>query len=119
MSFDNVANSPQNPFKGQLFNKPTPAGTPGVNIYAGCKIDYKGNDATAANLHNILQGERTSTGGKVLKSNWNSKIFFFFSDHGASGFVSMPVGEPLYADRLRRTLRIMQIKKMYLLYKQH
>lgn len=42
LSYDDVANSSQNKFKGQLFNKPTPQGTPGVDVYAGCNIDYKG-----------------------------------------------------------------------------
>lgn len=30
MFADDVANSPENPFPGQLFNKPTTAGTPGI-----------------------------------------------------------------------------------------
>ena len=45
MAYDDVASSNQNPFKGQLFNKPT-GNNPGVDVYAGCVIDYKGNDVT-------------------------------------------------------------------------
>lgn len=45
MAYDDVASSSQNPFKGQLFNKPT-GNNPGVDVYAGCVIDYKGNDVT-------------------------------------------------------------------------
>lgn len=36
-----------NPYPGQIFNKPTVAGTPGEDVYAGCKIDYKGSKTTA------------------------------------------------------------------------
>jgi Peptidase C13 family len=33
-----------------------------------------------------------------LKSDENSKVFFFFADHGAPGLVAMPTGPYLYAD---------------------
>ena len=33
LAYDDIANNRSNPFKGQLFNKPTAAGTPGVNVY--------------------------------------------------------------------------------------
>jgi len=39
---DDIANNRENPYPGQIFNKPTAKGTPGVDVYAGCKIDYKG-----------------------------------------------------------------------------
>jgi legumain len=114
INFDDVASSSQNPFKGQLFNKPTPAGTPGVDVYANCKIDYRGNDATAANVINVLKGDSAATGGKpVLKSNANSKVFFTFFDHGAPGLVAMPVGGYLYADKFHETLKFMNANKMY------
>ena len=72
---------------GTLFNQPTPKGTPGDNVYDGCKIDYKRKEVTVDNLINIFKGKPTSTGGKTLKSDANSKIFFYFVDHGAPGNV--------------------------------
>ena len=30
---DDVANAEENPYPGQLFNKPTDSGTPGVDVY--------------------------------------------------------------------------------------
>jgi len=42
MQYDDIANDPQNPYKGQIFNKPTAVGTPGVDVYNGCKKDYTG-----------------------------------------------------------------------------
>ena len=47
LSYDDTANSSANPFPGQLFNKPTEAGTPGVDVYDGCTIDYTGDEVTA------------------------------------------------------------------------
>lgn len=55
MAYDDIASSSSNPFKGQVFNKPTNA-QPGVDVYAGCKINYKGKDVTPANYLAILRG---------------------------------------------------------------
>jgi len=41
MAYDDIAKDPENPFPGQVFNKP--ATGEGVDVYAGCNIDYKGN----------------------------------------------------------------------------
>ena len=115
MSYDDVATASQNPFKGQLFNKPTPKGTPGVDVYAGCNIDYKGKDVTPANVINVLEGNAKAAGGnqKVLKSNENSRVFFYFADHGAPGLVAMPAGGYLYADKFHGALKFMNENKMY------
>ena len=113
LSYDDVANSSQNPFPGQLFNKPTPAGTAGKDVYAGCKIDYKGSKTTAKNVINVLKGDAAAAGGPVLKSDANSKVFFYFADHGAPGLVAMPTGGYLYADKFHETLKYMNANKMY------
>lgn len=69
---------------------------------------------TAANFLAVLTGDDTTTGGKpVLKSNKDSKIFVFYSDHGAPGFVAMPTGGSLYADKLQMAIDTMQEKNMY------
>ena len=33
LAYDDIASSYYNPYPGQLFNEPTEAGTPGVNVY--------------------------------------------------------------------------------------
>jgi len=109
---DDVANSRSNPFPGKIFNKPSAAGTPGVDVYAGCNIDYKGKQATAETLLKVMKGDATA-GGKVLKSDANSKIFWYFADHGAPGLVAMPNGKYLYADELHETVKYMHTNKMY------
>jgi len=45
MMADDIANDPENPIPGKLFNKPT-GSHPGVDVYSGCKIDYRGTDVT-------------------------------------------------------------------------
>jgi len=96
MAFDDIANSPENPFPGKIFNKSTKRGHPGVDVYEGCKIDYKGKQVTKKTVLEVLQGD-SSAGGKVLKSDQNSKVFFNFVDHGAPHLVAMPDGGRLSA----------------------
>ncbi|CAK5035769.1 unnamed protein product [Meloidogyne enterolobii] len=39
----------------------------------------------------VLLGDKEKTGGKrVLESTKNDKVFIFFSDHGATGFINFP-----------------------------
>jgi len=114
LSYDDVANSSSNPFPGKLFNKPTAKGTPGVDVYEGCNIDYSGSDVTAENVIAVLKGDSAAANGnKVLGSTENSKVFFYFADHGAPGLVAMPVGKYLYADQFHETLQYMNENKMY------
>lgn len=112
IAYDDVANSSSNPYKGKLFNKPTESGTEGVDVYEGCKIDYKGKEATAKTLLGVLKGD-SSVGDKVLKSDENSKVFFYFADHGAPGLVAMPVGGYLYANQLNSAVEFMHENKMF------
>lgn len=48
----------------------------------------------------VLKGEATTNGGRVLETNENSKVFVFFSDHGAPGLIAFP-NQYLYADDLQ------------------
>lgn len=60
----------------------------------------------------VMKGD-ASAGGKVLKSNTNSKVFWYFADHGAPGLVAMPYGHYMYADELHSTIKYMHENKMY------
>jgi legumain len=95
-SYDDVANASQNPFKGKLYNKPT-GDAPGVDVYAGCVVDYKGADVTPKNFLAALRGDSAAVGGKkVLKSTSDDRVFINFSDHGAPGLIAFPTSY-LYA----------------------
>jgi len=65
LSYDDVANSTQNPVKGKLFNKPT-YDKPGKDVYAGCKIDYSGDAVTPENFLAVITGDAKTAGGRVL-----------------------------------------------------
>ena len=105
MAYDDVANSSLNRiFPGQIFNKPTPAGTPGVDVYAGCEIDYRGRDVNPKTFTQVLTGVATGTGsGKVLRSTRRDKVFVNFVDHGAVGLIGFP-RESMHAKELLAAL---------------
>lgn len=93
MMYDDVAHHWLNPAKGKLYNRPTAKGTPGVDVYAGCKIDYSGRDVYPKNFLNILKGDAsavTGGNGKVLKSTADDRVFINFVDHGAVGLIGFP-----------------------------
>jgi legumain len=112
--YDDAASSLLNPVPGTLFNKPTPEGTPGWNVYEGCEITYQNEAATKENFLAVLTGRSDLAGGlPVLQSGPDDKVFITFFDHGAPGLVAMPVGEPVYANELMDALKLMATRGMY------
>jgi len=120
MMEDDVANDKKNPYPGKLFNRPTAAGDPGVDVYDGCKVDYKGNDVTAKNFLAVLTGDVAAMKGKgvnglgkVLQSTATDNVFINFADHGGGEIVEMPNGPYLHAKDLVSTLQTMHTSNMY------
>jgi len=114
LMYDDIANSPENPFPGKLYNGPD--GENGTDYYEGLKIDYRGDSVNQANFLAILQGEadKVSGGnGRVLKSTQNDKLFVYFTDHGDTGVLFFPGFVPLSAYDLNNTLANMHAKKLY------
>lgn len=112
IAYDDVATSEFNPFEGKLFNKPSKKGEKGVDVYEGCKIDYRRSDANKDTVLGVLKGDST-IGQKVLKSDQNSKVFFYYTDHGAPGLVALPSGKNLYANELNKAFEHMHENKMF------
>jgi legumain len=112
--YDDIANDPTNPFPGQIFNKPTAAGTPGANVYANIQKDYTGNDVSPENFLAVLSGNSSAVpaGHKVLKSTSKDRVFIFFADHGGPGLIAFP-NEYLYATDLIPVLSAMHSHKRY------
>jgi len=112
MMYDDIANNPSNPKKGQLFNKPN-----GPDVYKGIVIDYKGDDVNSTNFLKVLSGDKAGMSGigsgKVLESTASDNVFIYYSDHGAFGFIGMPTPDYLYAHDLNATLTTMATKKMF------
>ena len=111
-AYDDIANDSRNPFRGKVFNKPTYK-DPGVDVYAGVKIDYKGRDVTPSIFLAVLEGNKTAVKGKgtekVLESTKDDKVFLYFADHGASGLIAFP-SQYLYADQLLKAFAAIEGK---------
>jgi len=129
-AYDDIASSKENPFPGKVFNRPTHKGTAGVDVYAGCNIDYAGKSITPQTFAAVLAGNTTvvakqcakagkndcRSGTKVLKSGPNDNVFVNFVDHGGSRIIGFPDGSQpstMTASALVKTLKAMQRKKMY------
>ena len=108
MSYDDIARSGSNPYPGQIFNKPD-----GENVYFQDDISYSGRDVTAEKFLAVLKGDEATAGGPVLKSTAESKVFVYFADHGAPGFVAFPSGGYLYATALQEAIDYMETNQMY------
>jgi len=115
LAFDDIAHNSENPFPGKIFNKPTAAGTPGVDVYSGCKISYSGKDVTAANFLKVLSGD-TSAPGPVLESTANDRVFVYYADHGGVGILGVPAGNKggyIHAADINKALETLQAKGGY------
>ena len=109
MVYDDIASNFRNPYKGQIFNSPT-----GPNVYDQTTISYSGTEVNKDNFLAVLMGDSATTGGKpVLQSDANSKVFIYYTDHGATGLVAMPTGGYLYADELQAAIDVMEANQMY------
>ena len=108
MMYDDIANNKDNPYKGNIINRPD-----GENVYPGTSKDYTGDDVNPENFLNVLKGNITGTKGKkVLNSTENDNVFIYFTDHGGTNIVGFP-NDYLYADQLNETLTYMYNNKMY------
>ena len=105
-SYDDAVSDPKNPFPGKLFSVAN-----GTDVYAGCKIDYRGENATSANFIKVLRGIGD---GKVLKSTQNSNIFISTFGHGTTGFIYFnEFSDRLTAEDLANSLYHMYATRMY------
>jgi legumain len=115
MVYNDIANAGQNPYKGKVFNKPTPRGTPGVDVWGNCQFDYTGSSVTAKAFLNVLTGTpQPGVGnGKVLNSTKDDNVFVYFTDHGGVGIIAFPVGPYLGVNDLNNALNTAYNKNMF------
>jgi len=111
LMYDDIANNPQNPYMGKIYNQPN-----GADVYEGVKIDYRGKDVNAETFLNVLKGNATGNSGKgtgrVLKSTREEHVFVYYSDHGGVDVLGMPTGLMSKHD-LDQTLNYMYERDMY------
>jgi len=110
MMQDDVAHSKSNPFLGALYNRP---GFDTTNVYAGCKPDYMGDMVTAQLFLDVITGNESMVGAKVLKSGPDDHVFLNFIDHGGPGIVAFPNGPPLHKTQLAAALKAMKDRSMF------
>lgn len=86
-----------------------------MDVYGDIEVDYEGDKVTAKNFLNVIQGikEGDTANGPVLESKPTDNVFIYYSDHGATGLVAMPSGDPLYASDLNAALKHMHDTKMF------
>ncbi|KAK0420853.1 hypothetical protein QR680_014927 [Steinernema hermaphroditum] len=112
MMFDDIAYAEGNPFPGQIFNSPKR-----VDVYSGVQIDYKGDDVNAEVFLSVLKGNKSAVegrgNGRVIESGPNDHVFVYYADHGATGIVGMPAGDPLTKEDLWDALHCMHTRKTY------
>ncbi|KAG3009318.1 hypothetical protein JG687_00010200 [Phytophthora cactorum] len=119
MMYDDVAWHASNPYRGQLFNKPTTknashADVQPVDVYKGCNIDFRGVEVTPETFLNVLTGNSSGAfNKKVLNSTSDDRVFINFIDHGSRGNIYFPDMKPLTASRLKQAMQTMHDKKMY------
>merc|ERR1711981_1391488 len=115
LAYDDIAHNSRNPFPGKIFNKPTAAGVPGKDVYAGCKISYKRQDVTSENFLKVLSGD-TSAPGPVLKSTAEDHVFVYYADHGGVGILGVPSGAQggyIHAADINQAIETLQKKGGY------
>jgi legumain len=112
--YDDIASDPNNPYPGQVFNKPSKG--KGFDVYKNFKKSYIGNDVNSTNLFNVLMGNASAMkgigSGEVLNSTSNDNVFFAYADHGGALQIETPV-DAIYADDLNATFTYMYENKMY------
>lgn len=108
MNYDDIASSPNNPFKGQIFRS-----LDHVNVYPGTdNIQYTGESVSAENFYNVLTGNESA--GVALKSTEEDYVFVFYDNHGGDGILGTPAYGPLiYAKDLKKVLVTMKQSKMF------
>ena len=90
LGFNDVFDSPNNPFPGQIFTDQSEG--PGVDYAAECRphIDYPDKMVSAELFMSVLSGDKETTtkltgieNPKVIESTAEDTVFVYYMDHGA------------------------------------
>ena len=120
LGFNDVFDSPSNPFPGSIFTDQDPEG-PGIDYAPGCRphIDYPDKMVSAELFMATLSGDKkevTKLTGienpKVIESGPEDTIFVYYMDHGAIGFCEVGKSD-LYEEVLISTINKMYENKQY------
>ncbi|CAG5120652.1 unnamed protein product, partial [Candidula unifasciata] len=81
MMYDDIANNPDNPFPGNIINRPG-----GPNVYPGVPKDYTGAVSCCANNNSAINNKTY-----FIHSGPEDRVFVNFADHGAPGILAFPI----------------------------
>uniref|UniRef100_A0A0N5BCF7 legumain n=1 Tax=Strongyloides papillosus TaxID=174720 RepID=A0A0N5BCF7_STREA len=102
-AYDDIANNEMNPFPGKIYNHPSLK----EDVYAGLKIDYKGDDVNEKNFLCALSGDKSCLqgvgSGRVIESTKDDDVFVYYADHGGYGILGLPNGL-MQRDHIMNTL---------------
>eukprot|EP00461_Guttulinopsis_vulgaris_P001039 UN01039 len=110
-AYDDIAQNPSNPLKGEIYNEPCTTQPECTNNYP-IKVDYAGKACNAKNFVNVLIGNKTADTPIVLETGPQDNILITFSDHGSPGLLAFP-NDYLYVAEWKRALETMSAKNMY------
>ena len=114
MMYDDIANNRNNPYPGNIINRPG-----GPNVYPGVTKDYTGDDVNADTYLAVLQGDKAKVRellgrkGKVIESGPDDYVFVNFADYGGPGILGMPSLPYLKARDLNRAFEHMYTTKHF------
>uniref|UniRef100_A0A0N5A156 legumain n=1 Tax=Parastrongyloides trichosuri TaxID=131310 RepID=A0A0N5A156_PARTI len=111
-AYDDIANNQMNPFPGKIYNHPSLK----EDVYAGLKIDYKGDDVNEKNFLCALSGDKECLKGvgtgRVVESCKDDDVFVYYADHGAYGLLGLPNGV-IQRENIMNTLNDMNSKNKF------
>ncbi len=76
---DDIAYNSSNKLPGTIYLEPG-----GENVHTDVQVDYKVSELSPSDIKSILCGERSDRLPKVIESDEDDNIFFFWSGHGST-----------------------------------
>lgn len=76
---DDIAYNSSNKLPGTIYLEPG-----GENVHTDVQVDYKVSELSPSDIKSILCGERSDRLPKVIESDEDDNIFFFWSGHGSA-----------------------------------
>ena len=113
---DDIANNRYNIYPGEVRTS-----TDSPNLYKNAVIDYNSDTLNVTDISKILLGQKSSHLPKVLETNDQSNVLFFWSGHGclkgakyrANAFVWRNGGQLLTDEDFRNVLQTMRNEERY------
>lgn len=102
--YNDIPYEAHNPLPGKLFHSSVHS----TNVFPGSSVlNYSGPRVTADLFYKIISGN------DILKSTSDDEVFVYYDNHGGPGFLGVPEGDSITADKLSYAFKQLENKKMY------